>query len=127
MVDHPVASKLNRLPRWAQDYIHDLRRERDEAVKALAEWEDEQTPSSFYVVSHVRDGEKVGAPARYRYINGGRVEFAAAGIEVAFIERRDGLDVLFGAASRTGPGQTAALFPKASNAVAIKAVEAPGE
>ena len=123
MAESPSYTQLARLPKWARDYIRAIERERNVAVKTLTEWEDGQTPSRFFVEEHVSDGAAGTGPSmRVRYIRASMVRYVGAGVDATFIERQDGLDILFGPESRTGPGETAALFPKSGNAVSIKAV-----
>ena len=39
---------IDKLPKWAQEHIADLQRQRNEAVRALNEHLDNETPSPFY-------------------------------------------------------------------------------
>lgn len=59
---------ITKLPKWAQNHIRDLERQRDAAVRALEQFCDEQTPASFSVTELVNDGERVGPSQRKRYI-----------------------------------------------------------
>jgi hypothetical protein len=43
-MNKPTPEQIAKLPKWAQQVF----RERDEAIRALAEYRDEQTPSPFY-------------------------------------------------------------------------------
>lgn len=44
----PTKEQLARLPKWAQQHMAALQRERDTAVKAFREYEDGQTPSKIW-------------------------------------------------------------------------------
>lgn len=55
--------KIAKLPRWAQEHIEKIGRERDQAINALNRFLDGQTPSGFYVDDCVCTGEEQG-PSR---------------------------------------------------------------
>lgn len=59
---------ISKLPKWAQDHIADLRRQRDTALNKLNDFVDDQTPSHFYVDDHVCVGEKSGPTTKRHYI-----------------------------------------------------------
>jgi hypothetical protein len=40
---------IAKLPKWAQEHIENLQRERDGAIRALKKWTDSQTPSPIFV------------------------------------------------------------------------------
>lgn len=48
MADDISDEQLQRLPKYAQDYIKQLKRQRDTAVSRLKQFEDDQTPAPFY-------------------------------------------------------------------------------
>lgn len=49
--------RIAKLPKWAQEHLRDLTRERDNAEKKLAAYIDDQTESRIYFTD--RDGNKV--------------------------------------------------------------------
>lgn len=58
---------INKLPKWAQEKIRDLERERDAAVVALNEFQDKQTPSRIWTEDIVCTGEESGPTAKRNY------------------------------------------------------------
>lgn len=55
-----LRGNLEKLPRWAQDYIKDLDRERDNAITILNEFQADQTPSKVFYDEHACTGEIPG-------------------------------------------------------------------
>ena len=51
---------VEKLPKWAQDYIKDLIRERENAVTILNEFQDSQTPSKVFYEERACTGEVAG-------------------------------------------------------------------
>lgn len=78
----PTIEQLAKLPKWAQDHIKTLQRERDTAVRALNEWRDTQTPSSIYTDELLSMGEEGGPSFKRRYIQGRKLTFIHAGIRL---------------------------------------------
>ena len=74
--------KLSKLPRWAQEHIENLQRERDVAVQTLKQFEDSQTPSAIFYEDAVCDGEKSGPTFRRKYIQNHAVQIEAHGISL---------------------------------------------
>ena len=75
---------IDKLPKWAQEHISSLERERDEAVKTLARFEDSQTESQIYYEQMPSDGRQSGPSFSRRYINGAThgVTFNAHGVQL---------------------------------------------
>ena len=73
---------IARLPKWAQDHIRDLERERDTAIRALNEYVDRQTPSPFYSDEMESLGEVKGASVKRHYFQAHRITVSHAGIEL---------------------------------------------
>jgi len=64
---------LTRLPKWAQDHIKTLQRERDNAVRALNEYCDSQTPSKIYVDHNESLVEQAGASTKRQFVQSEKV------------------------------------------------------
>lgn len=73
---------IAKLPKWAQDHIAKLRRERDLAVRALNESLDHQKESPIFYTDHVYTGEDVGPSEKVFYIQSDHVTFRQFGIEL---------------------------------------------
>lgn len=86
MSTSPDTSKL---PKWAQDHIETLQRQRDTAVDALRKWTDEQTPQPISVDELVclTSGGPTGLT---RYIQGKRLKIEWKGVELEVHLKTDG-------------------------------------
>lgn len=84
---------ISKLPKWAQEHIRDLKRERDEAVKALNKFEDNQTPSPIYTWDMISTGESVGPTTKVRYIQSNHVEIEWQGVGLTVLLRDDRIDL----------------------------------
>lgn len=71
-----LAEKIAKLPKWAQDYLHDAERTRDIAVRELQEYIDNQTPS------HISIQEYVNGKFITRYIQSDKLEVDAHGVKL---------------------------------------------
>ena len=59
--------KMEKLPRWAKEYIYDLRRQRDASVAALNRFTDDQKMSDIWTEEWLTTGEP-GAPHKRHYV-----------------------------------------------------------
>lgn len=75
--------KLDKLPKWAQEYVRKLERDLSLAKRLLDEWKDEQTESPFYVVDYDM-GE-----FRTRYVQAYKMEVEYAGVHLSILLRQD--------------------------------------
>lgn len=73
---------LSKLPKWAQEHIATLERERDVAIRELNEWVDSQTPSPIYIDEMVCTGETKGTTTKRRYVQTRRLTIEYAGVEL---------------------------------------------
>lgn len=73
---------IKKLPKWAQEHITTLERERDIAIRALNDYCDSQTPSVIYVDEYKSTGEERGPSSKRRYFNGQRVTVEFADIKL---------------------------------------------
>lgn len=86
----PDPSKIAKLPLWAQQHISTLQHERDEAVRVLNEFQEQQKPSSVWYGKLTSIGEANGSTFKRCYIQTDRVEFLHAGISLSvFLTRPD--------------------------------------
>lgn len=84
-------SNVTKLPKWAQEYIATIKRERDTAVRSLNEWVDAQTPQPFFVDEMECLGEQRGPSIKRRYFEGTRVVAAWQGIRLDVTLADDGI------------------------------------
>ena len=82
MATNPTEAQLAKLPKWAQEHIEDLRMQREAAIRALAQFTDEQTPAPFWCDDMHCTGEEAGPTQRKRFISTRSVYVRWAGVEV---------------------------------------------
>ena len=75
--------RIKKLPRWAQEIIEDLDRERTVAIRALNEYCESQDPSPFYIDEWESTGETRGPTTKTRYIQTRRIEVDHAGVHLS--------------------------------------------
>lgn len=78
-------SDVSKLPKWAQERILTLERERDLAIRALNAFQDEQTPSMFYHDDWVSTGEGKGPSVKRRYVQTHNMVVENAGITLRIV------------------------------------------
>ena len=59
----PTKEQIEKLPKWAQEHIATLERQRSTAIESLNEYRDQQSPSPFYLDEMLCTGEQA-APSR---------------------------------------------------------------
>jgi hypothetical protein len=82
--------EATKLPKWAQEKVKSLSRERDIAVRELNEYLDTQTPSPVMVEEHPCIGEARGPSYKTRYIQAKDVKFVWQGVELTVSLRERG-------------------------------------
>lgn len=91
----PTPEQMAKLPRWAQEHINEITRQREVAIKALNEWTDAQTPAPFFFDDMQCTGEKTGPTDRRRYVQTHRmiVEHKGVRLDIALRQDGDGIDL----------------------------------
>lgn len=114
--DIPDADKIAKLPQWAQNYIYELERQRDEAIRNYRDLTDNQTESRFYELT-VACLEKTETLRHYFQANSMTCE--AFGLEVNIYPdpRQEEIRISFNA-DRVDVRE-ALLRPNASNSISI--------
>lgn len=110
MVTHPTVEQIAKLPKWAQEYIKDINRERDTAVKELNDYCDSQTPSPVYIDELVSTGEQQGPSSKTRYIQTPRVQFDWQGVSLTVLLRDDHIDLQWNGLDRGRYGTSECAF-----------------
>jgi hypothetical protein len=110
----PENLAITKLPKWAQEYIHDLQTSVHNGESALKEYLDSQTKSPFSVMDSVCMTEN---KITTRYIQANNISCTNAGVSVTMIPRDNGVDILFESEHRAA-GE-AAIIPHAANAIRI--------
>lgn len=118
--------QLVKLPKWAQDYIEKLSRERDVAIQTLNKFCDSETPSPFYIEDNPCTGESgmTGPVRKRRYIQAHAVNVEWAGITLRidandYGGRRNEIGIFYG----TGTNCDVALVPMSYGNASLKTKE----
>lgn len=78
----PTEEQIAKLPKWAQDHIKEITRERELSVRALNQYCDDSTPSPFEILDFVCTGEQAGPSAKARYIQAHSLRVKWRGVEL---------------------------------------------
>jgi hypothetical protein len=121
----PTPQQIQKLPKWAQDHIEDLERQRDISIRALNEFCDNQTPSPFYVEDLVCTGEGQGPTPKRCYIQAHSVTVVWAGVEMQidandYGGRKNEIGIRWSV--RDG-GRDVAVIPASFNQILVKTKE----
>lgn len=81
-MNQPTKEQIEKLPKWAQEHVADLQRQRNAAVRALDEYKDAQTLSPFFTEDFESTGESKGPQLRRRYIQAHSIEVEWAGVHL---------------------------------------------
>ena len=78
---------IAKLPKWAQEHITNLARERETAIRALNDHVDSQTPSQIYWEDYLSTGEGttgsgVGPTNKRFYVQTNRIVVECAGVQL---------------------------------------------
>jgi len=95
------------LPKWANEAIERLTRERDEAVKALNDARDIETESPFFMTEIDHRTNEV----RKHFLQVSGLKLNWAGVELSFILREEGIDLL--------ARDVLTMIPRSANSIRI--------
>lgn len=119
-MNRPEQDKLDKLPKWAQDYINGIERERETAIRALNEYLDDQTESPFYVDELECTGEQPGPSHKRRYIQARRMVVNHGGVELTiYLRDKEAIEMQY--ESRDGTMEEVALIPLGFQRITLKA------
>lgn len=85
--------KIDKLPKWAQQHIKDISRQRDVAIDALNKYVDNQTEAPFYISEMECTGENKGPAKKTRYIQGHWLNATHQGVKLSVLLRDDHIDI----------------------------------
>lgn len=114
----PTSEQIAKLPKWAQEYIRQLERERAEAIRALNRYCDDQTPSAFRIHELESTGETVGPSQKTRHIQTHKMEVDWQGVELTIILRNDSIDLQWRGSA--GVTSECAFIPRSFQAANLK-------
>ena len=128
---NPTPEQIAKLPKWAQEHIVDLARQRAAAVQALNEATNRVQPAPFYFTDTVHTGEASGPSFKKFYVNTRRMSVEHAGIQLdVFLPEPDDGQRLYGIEltyrSIGGRGLTdrmVGIMPRSINSVQLAAKE----
>lgn len=121
----PTPEQIAKLPRWAQDHLNNISRERDAAIRSLNEFCDNQSPSPFYIEDHPCTGETSGPSRKRIYIQAHAITVEWAGVILNidandYGNRKNEIEISWSTAEGT---RDVAMVPRCFNAVIIKTKE----
>ena len=87
MKQEVTGQMIVKLPKWAQDHIKELERERDTAIRALNEYVDGQTESPIFYDELVSTGEERGPSLKRVYIQSHDIEVIHNGVHLSLLLR----------------------------------------
>lgn len=122
-MNKPTPDQISKLPRWAQEHIATLERERFVSVRALNEYQDSQTESPFRYWDYIPTGETSGPTQKTRFIQTNKIEAHWAGVELTILLRHgsDEIDMHWGAQNRAI--SEVAMIPYSFGSVRLKSKE----
>lgn len=103
MNNRPEQDKIDKLPKWAREYINDLENERDAALRSLHKFRDEDTPSNIYTENMVctNEQENSKAPTVYRrYVQDDKIYIDYNGIRADIFLNRGEIDIQYSLGNR---------------------------
>lgn len=104
---------FTKLSKKVQRYIEDIERERDMAIRTLNEFQDSDTPSSFWIEDWVCTGETQGPSTKKHYVQARRMTVQVGKGEVDFFLRDGELEISTGS-------HTLRFKPQSSNCIRIE-------
>ena len=110
-------SKINKLPKWAQEFISDLLLQRDRAIKLIHDFQDGQTPAPFYHEESSWEGAGAHVVVPH-YIQARSVTCCHAGMEVQMCVHENGKIKLYLNTTDRAAGDVA-IYPEASNVIVL--------
>lgn len=78
----PTDEQIAKLPVWARQYIKDLRREREVAIRALNQYCESQNPSRIYYDELESTGEQCGPSFKRVYVQSKKISIKHAGVRL---------------------------------------------
>lgn len=89
----PTQEQIQKLPKWAQEYIRNLERQRESAINTLNSQVDDQTPSPFYYEDWICTGERAGPSTKRRYVQSHRLHVEHIGIHLSVLLTDSAIDL----------------------------------
>jgi hypothetical protein len=120
MTTKPDQEKIEKLPKWAQDYIQQIEGGRLASVRALNEYCDSQTESPYYVDEYECTGEQQGPSFKRRYIQTRKMEVSHGDVVLRiYLRDEDAIELQWD--NKTGSMEEIAMIPHGFHKVALKA------
>lgn len=99
---------ISKLPKWAQEHISNLERQKDTAIKALNDYCDDQTESAFFFSDNLCTGENNGPTEKIKYIQAYKLSVIYEGVYLE-VMLRDKCIELSWSNKRYGAGEVACI------------------
>jgi hypothetical protein len=114
----PTPEQIAKLPKWAQEYTHDLERRVETSERVLKDYKDSQTPSEFYYDDYHCVGQ--GSPQFIRrFIQTNQMTVTRDGVQLTILLRQDdpGIQLSFCSVNRLV--SQVAMVPTSFNQIRI--------
>jgi hypothetical protein len=116
--------QFNKLPKWAQKEVSNLIREREMAIRTLNAYVDNQTVSEIYTDDYVCTGENKGGTCKRQYVQGHKLTFDHAGVELdVAVYDGDVINITWRASGAFGNTVDVAFVPKSYQSANLIAKE----
>lgn len=79
----PTPEQLAKLPKWALEYVKELEMQREQAIRTLNLFQNDQTSSDVYYEESPYTGESSGPIAKRRYIQARNIEVVFGGVHLS--------------------------------------------
>ena len=100
---------IDKLPKKVQEYIKDLQRQRETAVRVLDDYINDQTPSAFSYQDMECTGEQPGSTLRKRFVQTYKMDIIHCGIKLNVMLRSNAIELKWGTEKFNGD---AAFIPQ---------------
>jgi len=82
-MNKPTQAQINKLPKWVQDHIKTIERERDTTIRVLNDYLERASWSPFSIEDGICTGEHQGPTTKTRYIQTEKMLVEHAGVRLA--------------------------------------------
>lgn len=87
---------ISKLPKWVQEHIRDLKRQRETAINCLNDFVDSQTPSPIFYDDVICSGEETGPSWKRTNVQTNQITINHAGVELRIVLRDEAIDIGWG-------------------------------
>lgn len=116
----PTAEQIAKLPKWAQEHIANIERERDVSIRALNKSIDTTTESPFYYETFECTGEEDKGPSMKRYYyQAHNMTVVHLGVEATIYLRDRGINISYSSPDTVGLRKEIAIMPDCHQSITL--------